>query len=65
MAAPTTIIVTFTGGTGSPATITITLGVDYTQFVHNAFLNGGIWFTNPLGALSFIPFSQITLITAQ
>jgi hypothetical protein len=65
MAAPTNLIVTFTGGTGSPVTVQIRASSDYNAMVHNWFLNGGLWFTNSSGVLQFIPWATITFITAQ
>jgi len=70
MAAPTTITVTFTGGTGSPLTINLpkpdgTNPQDFTQAVRNMYLAGGFWFSNSSGVQQFVPWGEITEITAQ
>jgi secreted protein with Ig-like and vWFA domain len=70
MAAPTTLTITFAGGSGSPQTITLpkpSTGVpmDYTLFVRNAFLSGGFWYVSSGGANTFVPWGQVTAITAQ
>lgn len=78
MANPTTLTITYTGGSGSPQTIPIpnasggsVAGVaqtvvpqDFTQVVRMIFLNGGVWVVIN-GVNSFIPWNAITLITAQ
>ena len=70
MAAPSTLAVTFTGGSGSPASIPIpkpdgTNPQDFALAVRNIFLNGGFWFANSSGVQAFVPWGQITSITAQ
>jgi hypothetical protein len=73
MAAPNTLIVSYissyTAGVGSAnATVTLTIrtGEDYNASVHNIFLEGGFWFTpTSTGVLTFIPWGEITSITAQ
>ena len=63
--AATTLTIVFTSGTGSPATIPIRAGTDFNNAVHNMFLYGGFWFVNPTGVQAFVPWGQITSITAQ
>ena len=70
MAIPSTLTVTFSGGTGSPVTIPIptpSAGVplDFTLAVRNIFQNGGFWFANSTGVQAFVPWGEITSITAQ
>jgi secreted protein with Ig-like and vWFA domain len=70
MAAPTQIVITYTGGSGSPQTITLpkpSTGVpmDYTLFVRNAFSAGGFWYVSSGGVNTFVPWNQVTAITAQ
>jgi hypothetical protein len=69
MAAPTTLTVTYTGGSGSPQTIALpkpdgTNPQEFTLAVRNAFLNGGFWVVIA-GVNSFIPWGQVTSISAQ
>ena len=50
---------------GSSSTQIVPLnGLDYTNAILNIVRNGGFWFTDPTGLLTYIPFSQITKITA-
>ena len=70
MSAPSTLTVTFTGGSGSPQTVQIpkpdgTNPQDFTLATRNIFLNGGFWFVSSTGVQSFVPWNQITLVTAQ
>lgn len=70
MAAPSTLTVTFTGGSGSPATVQIpkpdgTNPQEFTLAVRNIFLNGGFWIILATGANQFVPWGVITSITAQ
>lgn len=65
MAAPTTLTVTFTGGSGSPATLTIRAGEDQYASVRNIFLAGGFWTVLSTGVNQFVPWGLITSITAQ
>jgi hypothetical protein len=67
---PTTLIITYTGGTGSPYTYVLPtpfvgVPVDYSLAVRNILLAGGFWSTNASGVQAFVPWSQITSITAQ
>jgi hypothetical protein len=68
MAAPTTLTITFIGGSGSPATYAIPkvsgTPIDFTQAVRNLLIAGGFWFVSATGVSSFVPFGQITPITA-
>ena len=73
MAAPSTLTISyisaFTNGVGSAnttVTLTIRAGEDYNASVHNIFLEGGFWFTPPTtGVLTWVPWGEITSITAQ
>ena len=65
MAAPTTVTITYTGSANSPQTLQIRPGTDYNNTIHNIYLSGGFWYTSPTGVLSFVPWGQITSITAQ
>jgi hypothetical protein len=72
MAAPTTLTVSYvsayTNGVGSAnttVTLTIRAGEDYSASIHNIFLEGGFFLTSATGVLTFIPWNQITSITAQ
>jgi hypothetical protein len=65
MAAPTTLVITYTGGANSPQTISIRAGTDQNNAVHNIFLYGGFWYASPAGVQIFVPWGQITSITAQ
>ena len=70
MAAPSTLTITYTGGSGSPQTVTIpkpdgTNPQEPTLAVRNIFLNGGFWFVSATGVQSFVPWSQISSITTQ
>jgi hypothetical protein len=73
MAAPTTLVVTYIStlpSTTSQVTVTIpkpdgTNPQDFTQNVRNIFLNGGFWFVSAAGVQTFVPWSMISLITAQ
>jgi hypothetical protein len=38
---------------------------DFTQAVRNIFENGGFWFVSATGVNTFVPWGQITSITAQ
>lgn len=69
MAAPTTLTITYTGGSGSPQTVAIpkpdgTNPQEFTQAVRNIYLNNGFWVVLA-GVNTFIPASAITSITAQ
>jgi hypothetical protein len=64
MANPTIVTITFTGGSGSPVTLNISSASDFRSFVRNGFIAGGFWFMNA-GTESFIPWGQITNLTAQ
>lgn len=78
MSVPTSLTVTFTGGSGSPQTIPIptqsagsvagvanpVVPMDFTLAVKNLFLQGGFWVVLA-GINTFIPWAQITSITAQ
>ena len=78
MANPTTLTITYTGGSGSPQSIPIptasagsvagvaqpTVPQDFTLAVRNLFLNGGVWVVIA-GVNTFVPWNQITSITAQ
>lgn len=69
MAAPTTLTVTYSGGSGSPQTVTLPKPdnvnpIDFTMYVRNAFLAGGFWFSIN-GVNTFVPFGEVTSITAQ
>ncbi len=70
MAAPSTLTVSFTGGSGSPATIQIpkpdgSNPQDYTLAVRNIYLNNGFWMVLTSGVNQFVPASAISSITAQ
>ncbi len=65
MAAPTTLTITFSGGTGSPITYTIPAGIDFRQALKNIYLAGGLWFVNSAGVEQYIPASEISTATAQ
>jgi len=70
MAAPSTLTITYSGGSGSPQTVTLpkpdnTNPQDYTLAVRNIFLNGGFWYTSSTGVANFVPWGEITSITAQ
>ena len=78
MSVPTTLTITYTGGANSPQTIPIpvqsagavagvanpVMPMDFTLAVKNIFLQGGFWVVNA-GVNTFIPWGQITTITAQ
>jgi len=69
MAAPSTLTITFTGGSGSPQTIPIAkpdgvTPMDFTLAVRNLYSSNGFWFSNA-GVQTFVPASSITSITAQ
>jgi hypothetical protein len=78
MAQPTTLTITYTGGSGSPQTVPIptssagsVAGVAqpvvpqyFTAVVNRIFANGGVWVVIA-GVNTFIPWGQITSITAQ
>jgi hypothetical protein len=78
MAAPSTLVITYSGGSGSPQTVPIpnssagsvagvaqpTVPQDFTLAVRNLFLNGGVWVVIA-GVNTFVPWNQITSITAQ
>jgi hypothetical protein len=49
----------------STATLPIPSGIDYSQAVKNIFLAGGFWYTSQDPAMTFVPWSQITSISAQ
>ena len=55
MAAPSTLTITYSGG--SP--------IDFTLAVRNIFLNGGFWYVSATGVQNFVPWNQITSVTAQ
>lgn len=69
MSAPSTLTITYTGGSGSPQTINLpkpdnSNPVDFTLQVRNIFKNGGVWLV--VGGVNlFVPWGQITSITAQ
>ena len=72
MAAPTTLTVSYisayTNGIASAqatATISIPAGIDFSQHVRNIQRGGGVWIVNASGVNQFIPWNQITGITAQ
>jgi hypothetical protein len=65
VAAPSTLIIVFTGGSGSPQTLQIRAGEDFNNAVHNIFLEGGFWFVSSTGIETFVPWNAITGITAQ
>jgi hypothetical protein len=65
VAAPSTLTVVFTGGSGSPQTLPIRVGEDFNNAVRNIFLYGGFWFVSTAGVETFVPATQITSITAQ
>jgi hypothetical protein len=73
MAAPTTLIVSYISAYASglatantTVTLTIRTAEDYNASVRNIFLAGGFWFTpTSTGVLTFIPWGEITSITAQ
>jgi hypothetical protein len=78
LAAPSTLTITYTGGSGSPQTIPIptpiagsvggvaqtTVPLDFTLAVKNIFQNGGVWVVLA-GVNTFIPWNSITSVTAQ
>jgi hypothetical protein len=69
MAAPTTLTITFTGGSGSPQTYVVPkpngTPLDFTQATRNLQIAGGFWFVSSSGVNTFVPWSQIASITAQ
>jgi hypothetical protein len=78
MSAPTTLTITFSGGSGSPQTVPIpnssagsvggvaqpVVPLDFTLAVKNIFQNGGVWVVIA-GVNTFVPWGQVTSITAQ
>lgn len=72
---PTTVTLTYVTSpptviAGVTQTATATLPVrtaeDYTSTIRNICLYGGFWSTSPTtGIISFVPWSQITAVTAQ
>jgi hypothetical protein len=78
MAAPTNLTISFTGGSGSPQTIPIpnasagsvggvaqpVVPQDFTAVVNRIYANGGVWVVIA-GVNTFVPWGQITSITAQ
>jgi hypothetical protein len=60
---PTTLVISY--GTSSTATLSIPAGIDFTQATRNLATGGGFWFVSAAGVQTFIPWSQITQITAQ
>jgi hypothetical protein len=66
---PTTLTITYTGGSGSPQTYSIPkvsgVAIDFTQAVKNLLIAGGFWFVSATGVNTFVPYAQITSITAQ
>jgi hypothetical protein len=72
MAAPNTLTVSYisayTNGIASAqatATVSIPAGIDCTRHVVNIRVAGGLWIANASGVNQFIPWNQITGITAQ
>jgi hypothetical protein len=74
MAAPSTITITYVStlpSTTSTVTLPITPGAggggeaDSSQTMRNIARAGGFFFTDSTGLLTWIPYSQITKITAQ
>jgi hypothetical protein len=71
---PSQVVISYTGGTGSPVTVQLPIPqngsvagtsqtqvpMDYTLYVKNLMLAGGFW-----NGLVFVPWSQITSITAS
>jgi hypothetical protein len=78
MSQPTTLTISYSGGSGSPQTIPIpvptagsvggvaqtSVPMDYTAFVKSIFAAGGFWFLNA-GVETFVQWGEITSITAQ
>jgi hypothetical protein len=70
MAAPTSLTITYSGGSGSPQSVTLakpdgTTPMDFTLATRNIFLAGGFWYASATGVNTFVPWGQITSITAQ
>jgi len=66
--AASTLTVTYIStlpSTTSTATLTIRSAEDQFASVRNLFLSGGFWTSNAAGTSIFIPWSMITLISAQ
>jgi hypothetical protein len=62
---PTTITISFTGGSDSPQTLKIKSGNDYTAEVRQICIYGGFWYTAANGDPTFVPWSQITSVYAR
>jgi hypothetical protein len=62
MSAPTTLTISY--GASSTQALAIPTGITYDQAVKNIYLAGGFWFTSTAGVLTFVPWGEITSITA-
>jgi hypothetical protein len=70
MPAPSTLTITYTNGSGSPQTYTLPqpapgTSLDYSLAVRNIMNSGGFWYVSGAGVQTFVPWSQITSISAQ